>query len=169
MTMHHNAEPFLSKSLVYDTLDFTFQDVVAEKQSAEYDAYTFRLNGLNVLFRSAKITPKKTGQFVTLWKRLGNGPIMPFDAADPIDLVVVSVKTATHYGQFIFPKDILLKRSIFTTACKDGKRAIRVYPLWDVTENAQAKRTQKWQLDYFVDLSLSKDFDEERIRNLYSV
>jgi len=167
MEAGNTKEPFLTKNLIYDKIGFLFQDVVAEKQSAEYDAYTFRLNGLNVLFRSAKITPKKTGQFVTLWKRLGNGPIMPFDAADPIDLVVVSVKTANHYGQFIFPKDILLKRSIFTTACKDGKRAIRVYPLWDVTENAQANRTQKWQLDYFVDLS--KDFDEDRIRNLYSV
>lgn len=159
------SEPFLTNTLVYQPLGFDFKNAVAEKESSEYDAYTFELNDLKVLFRSAKITPKKSGQFVTLWKRFGNGPIMPFDSADAIDVVVIVVKTDNHYGHFIFPKSELLKRSVFTTACKDGKRAIRVYPLWDIAENAQAKRTQKWQLNYFVDFS--KGINEEKVRLLY--
>ncbi|ALM47759.1 hypothetical protein AMR72_01885 [Flavobacterium psychrophilum] len=161
------SEPFLTKSLVYDRCGFLFENPAAEKESTEYDAFTFDLNGSKVLFRSAKITPKKTGQFVTLWKRLGDGPIMPYDATDAIDLVIISVRSDNHYGQFIFPKSILLKKGIFTTACKDGKRAIRVYPFWDITENVQAKKTQKWQLDYFVDLS--KSLNEDKIKSLYKV
>lgn len=161
------SEPFLTYRLVYQPLGFDFKNAVAEKESNEYDAYTFQLNGLKVLFRSAKITPKKTGQFVTLWKRLGNGPILPFDNADAIDIVVIAIKTDNHYGQFIFPKSELLKRAVFTTACKDGKRAIRVYPPWDSAENTQAKKTQKWQLEYFIDLS--KYIDEDKLRSLYNI
>lgn len=167
MDTEYRTELSLAKSLIYDTLGFTFENAVAQKESVEYNAYTFQLNGMNVVFRSAKITPTKTGQFVTLWKRIGNGPIMPFDASDAIDFVVVSVRTENHYGQFVFPKSALIKHSVFTTACKDGKRAIRVYPSWDKTENTQAKKTQKWQLDYFVDFS--KGIDEQRVRVLYGL
>jgi MepB protein len=42
------------------------------------------LNGLRVQYRVAKITPTKVGQFVTLWKRVGRGPIQPFDLSDPV-------------------------------------------------------------------------------------
>jgi len=159
-------EPFLTKSFVYDKLGFVFENVKPEKESSDYDAYTFDINNAKVVFRSAKVTPTKTGQFVTLWKRIGNGPIMPFDSTDAIDFVVISVKAINHYGQFVFPKSVLLRHGIFTTACKDGKRAIRVYPSWDKTENTQAKRTQKWQSEYFVDLS--KGMNVERIKSLYT-
>jgi hypothetical protein len=158
-------EPFLTKTLVYDKLGFSFENAFAENESTDYDAYSFYLNGLKIVFRSAKITPTKTGQFVTLWKRLGNGPIMPFESTAAIDFVVVNVRTANNYGQFVFPKSALIRHGVFTTACKDGKRAIRVYPLWDKTENAQAKKTQKWQSEYFVDLS--NGVDENRVRLLY--
>jgi hypothetical protein len=108
------------------------------------------------------------GQFVTLWKRLGQGPIMPFDALDPIDLVVISVQKGDHYGQFVFPKKVLAAKGVFTTNCKDGKRAIRVYPPWDATENAQAKRTQKWQLEYFLEVKEGRA-DVERTKLLYGI
>ncbi|TRW25824.1 MepB family protein [Flavobacterium zepuense] len=152
MEINALSEPFKTKSLIYDTLGYTFDTLVAEKESQDYSAFTFTLNNLKIVFRSAKITPTKTGQFVTLWKRLSNGPIMPFNALDPIDLVVISVQKNNYYGQFVFPKKVLAAKGVFTTNCKDGKRAIRVYPPWDVTENAQAKRTQKWQLDYFLEV-----------------
>jgi hypothetical protein len=29
--------------------------------------------------------PTKVGQFVTLWKRLGRGPIQPFDLSYPVE------------------------------------------------------------------------------------
>ena len=59
---------------------------VAEPESAEYGAYRFGLNDKNIVFRVAKTTPTKIGQFVTLWKRQNAGDvIMPFDTTDSIE------------------------------------------------------------------------------------
>jgi len=85
MDVINQTEPFLTKSLVYDNCGFMFENAIPAKESADYDAYTFKLNGLNILFRSAKTTPTKARQFVTLWKRL-NGPILPFDSKDKMTL-----------------------------------------------------------------------------------
>lgn len=75
MSVEYPAGLSLAKQLVYDKCGFTFANAVSEKESSEYDAYTFQLNDINVLFRSAKITPTKTGQFVTLWKQRANNAI----------------------------------------------------------------------------------------------
>lgn len=163
----NTCEPFISKKYIYDPCGFNFENAVPEIESSEYNAYTFELNNLKIRFRSAKITPTKIGQFVTLWKRIGKGPIMPFDASDEIDLLVVSVQKDDLYGQFVFPKAVLIKQGVFTDA-KEGKRAIRIYPSWDITESAQAKKTQKWQLEYFLEISKEKPLDIERVRLLYS-
>lgn len=44
--------------------------------------------------------------------------------------------------------------------------AFRVYPSWEKDLNKTAKLTQKWQLDYFVDLSY--DVDEQKLIELYT-
>jgi hypothetical protein len=118
-------------------------------ENKEYGACKFVLNNLNVQFRVAKITPTKIGQFVTFWKRIGRGPIMPYDVADPFDLLVVVVRKNEQLGYFIFPKDLLVKKDIISKNGRGGERAMRVYPPWDVTDNKQSKETQKWQLTYF--------------------
>ena len=51
-------------------------------ESAEYGACSFKLNGKTIQFRVSKITPTKTGQFVTIWKRNKEGITEPFDNAD---------------------------------------------------------------------------------------
>ena len=66
--------------------------VECETESIEYGACRFGLNGFNIVFRTAKITPKKLGQFVTLWKRsTPKSPIIPLDISDNIDFVIISV------------------------------------------------------------------------------
>lgn len=170
MSVEYPAGLLLAKQLVYDKCGFTFADAVPQKESSEYDAYTFQLNNINILFRSAKITPAKTGQFVTLWKRNSKGPIMPFDAADAIEIIVINTKTENRFGQFVFPKSVLIKHSVFAAHGKDGKRAIRVYPSWDKTESTQAIKTQKWQLEYFLEINQDKQLlDEARVKMLYKL
>jgi len=148
-------------------LSVNYTEPVAEAESTDYGAYIFSINQLSVRYRIAKITPTKTGQFVTLWKRAGNGPIQPFDSSDDIDLFIISVRSGEHFGQFIFPKNILQEKGILTTNNKEGKRAIRVYPPWDITNSKQAKKTQQWQIAYFLKMDAGQPIDYTRANQLY--
>lgn len=122
-----------------------------EAESAEYGACRLGLAGRNVLFRVAKTTPTKIGQFVTVWKRpLPTDEIAPLDAGDGVDFVIVSVGDASHRGQFVFDRQALLKHGVMSRGGEGGKRAIRVYPPWSKPVVKEAIRTQGWQLRYFV-------------------
>lgn len=155
------------KTIIYDKINFQISNFKTEVESQEYDACRFELNGRNIISRKAKITPKKVGQFVTFWKRNGNGPIEPFDETNAFDFYIVNVKTENHFGQFVFPKTILMQKGIISTDKKEGKRAFRVYPNWDITTSKQAKRTQKWQLDYFYEINDSTDLTQ--VIRLYKI
>ena len=162
----HNDLLSLQK-LVFDKYGFEYTTPLMEEESKEYGAYLFELNSLAVRFRVSKITATKVGQFVTLWKRNKNGPIEPFDIGDALDLVIISTRTSTHFGHFVFPKAVLSEQGIITVNGKEGKRAMRVYPPWDITTNKQAQKTQKWQLNYFIDLSNIDSIDSVRLTRLY--
>lgn len=140
--------------------------VVFELESKEYRACSFQLDEKQVIYRQAKVTPKKTGQFVTLWKRVKVGPIKPFNSSDNFDLVIISVQSENKIGQFVFPKQALIDKGIITHLKKEGKRGFRVYPPWDHTNSPQARKTQKWQLEFFLDIEQSQ-FNAERIKPLY--
>ncbi len=154
------------KAEVYDKCGFEITDLKLEPESKAYDACRFKLNGSNIISRNAKITPKKAGQFVTFWKRYASGPIQPFHETDPIDFYVVNVHTKNTFGQFVFPKSILIKKGIISTDKKEGKRGFRVYPEWDVITSKQAERTQKWQLNFFYKIDTSTDL--RKVASLYS-
>jgi hypothetical protein len=45
---------------------------------------------------------------------------------------------------------------------------MRIYPPWDKADNSQAKKTQAWQLQYFI--KFSEDiFDFSRMRCLFDI
>jgi hypothetical protein len=156
----------LAKAQVYDCCDFVLTQPYPEKESGEYNAYRFYLNQKAICYRKSKITPTKTGQFVTVYKRLQTGIIAPFDVTDSIDFVIISVLKNGLFGQFIFPKAVLLAKGIFSTSSKEGKRALRVYPPWDQTTSKQAKQTQLWQLAYFYEITANTDYSI--VKNLVS-
>ena len=158
-----------AQSLVYTPCGFDFSSLLIEKESSEYGACTFTLNGLSICFRVAKITPIKIGQFVTIWKRIGKSPIQPFDLSDSIDFFVISVKQESFLGQFVFPKSVLCEKGIVSKNGKGGKRAIRVYPPWDNAISPQAKKTQKWQLEYFLEMPQNQPIDSLQVRMLYGL
>lgn len=148
------------KTEIYDSCGLEISDFQLEAESKEYHACRFDLNGRKIICRSAKITPKKIGQFVTFWKRNENGPIEPLNDSDLLDFYVVNVRAENQLGQFVFPKSILIKKGIISTEKKEGKRAFRVYPKWDLPKNKQAERSQKWQLDYFYEMNDSLDINQ---------
>lgn len=141
-----------------------------EAESAEYGASRFGLDGHTIVFRVAKTTPTKIGQFVTIWKRPRSGStIAPLDFDDGVAFVVVSVSDATHRGQFVFDHKILTSKGIMAVNGKGGKRAIRVYPPWVKPAAKEAVRTQQWQLRYFLPLEPSGSADSVQVRRLFEV
>jgi len=163
-----SADLLLSKEIVFDKTELQLESFEKESESQEYCAYRFLLNKKYICYREAKITPTKMGQFVTLWKRNQTGTIEPFDYSDTIDFVIISVRKDQNWGQFIFPKKVLLEKGIFSTENKEGIRATRVYPPWDETTSKQAQKTQKWQLDYFFLYTDQDQIDLNEIRKIFA-
>jgi hypothetical protein len=172
----HNSSPssdtihsdlLATKDLVYTPCGFDCSRLLPEVQNADYGAYIFHLNALFIRFRVAKITPTKIGQFVTLWERIGNNPIQPYDVSDSLDFFVISTRQGDHLGQFIFPKSVLCDQDVISNKGKGGKRAIRVYPPWDKPTSRQAQKTQKWQLEYFLEIPVNIPIDYVRAQWLY--
>lgn len=118
-------------------------------ESNQYNGCSYTIDDKNILERTAKITPKKIGQFVTCWKRNSNGITEPYKDSDLIDFFVIKVIHSKKSGTFKFPKAALIKHGILSTEKKDGKRGFRVYPIWDTPTSKQAVKTQVWQLNYF--------------------
>ena len=158
---------FIANKLVYEPSGFTLKKLAQEKESQEYFACTFQINNKFIKFRAAKITPTKIGQFVTIWKRIENGPIQPFDINDEVDLFVISVRSAEKLGQFVFPKKVLYEKGFVSQNGVGGKLAMRVYPPWDITVNSQAKKTQSWQLLYFFEIKPNLS-DIQLIKKLFT-
>jgi len=130
----------------------TIVDRQIDPECEQYHGMSFRLaTGQRIKFRSAKITPKKIGQFVTLWKRDGNNTTVPYQDTDPFDYYFIFTEQDNHAGIFIFSKEILIQKNILSTTQKEGKRGFRIYPSWVETENEQAKKTQQWQMLHFID------------------
>ncbi len=149
---------------IYKSSGLILENLRNEDESADYGASDFSINDRSIKFRVAKITPTKVGQFVTFWKRIGKGPIMPYDIDDAFDFLIVSVRTEKDFGQFVFSKEILSEKGIISSNRKEGKRALRVYPPWDKADNSQAKKTQAWQLQYFINF---QSFDPTQLRHLF--
>lgn len=168
MEQHNKIDPDLleAQRLAYEPVKLNCDMIIQEKESQEYAVCTFEMNNKIINFRVAKITPTKIGQFVTIWKRINNAPIMPYDMSDSFDLFVISVRKAEHFGQFVFPKSVLWQKGFISKNGKDGKRAMRVYPPWDITDSPQAKKTQTWQLIYFFEIQPNVDIS--KIQRLFS-
>jgi len=128
-----------------------FSNLKTQTEAKDYFGFEYTYKNKNYVQRTAKITPKKMGLFVTLWKRGSDGHSQPYDKSDHYDFVVIICKSKKLNGMFLFPKKILLKRKILSNKNKsiDGKRGFRLYPPWDTPRSKQVLSTQKWQLEFF--------------------
>ena len=154
------------KELYYDKCRLQISQLSINPESKEYEACSFLLNEKRVAYRQAKITPTKAGQFVTVWKRNAVGITAPFDSTDTFDFMVITVKTDTQLGQFIFPKAVLITKGILAHNGKGGKRGMRVYAPWDSVNSKQAMQTQSWQTDYFLQLNNENTMNQMRAKEL---
>lgn len=121
------------------------------KEASEYSGCEYSINGFKFIQRTAKLTPKKVGQFVTLWKRNDQGITAPIDESDKVDFLVIICHQEDQVGHFLFPKEVLQNKGIISNHKEsiEGKRGFRIYPLWDMPTSKQAVLTKNWQIDYF--------------------
>lgn len=159
----------LAEKLLYNECGFQLQNLIWNSESTNYGACSFELNNYKIQFRVANITPTKIGQFVAIWKRNNQGITAPFDVADSLDFMIVSVRDSENFGQFIFPKSVLVSKGIVSQNEKGGKRGIRVYAPWDKPENKQAIKTQAWQVNYFVEIKKNLHLDLEFVKKILSI
>ncbi|MEU9112049.1 MepB family protein [Streptomyces sp. NPDC048483] len=162
-----HPELLAAKASVYDPAGFRCSRPVPEAESAEYGAHAFTVDGRAVRFRVGKTTPTKAGQFVTVWKRCDGGPIQPYGIEDPVDLFVISTREGDHFGQFVFPREVLGERDIVSRNGVGGKRGFRVYPPWVTATSRQARSTQAWQVAHFLNVPGDGPADPDRARALY--
>jgi len=141
-------------------------DFVTDDECLEYLGCSFKLDDLKIKLRQAKVTPKKVGLFVTLWKRNSENKTEPFSVNDPFYFYIIAAKQEDNFGFFIFSKDILSEKNILTNSKKEGKRGFRVYPDWTETENNQATKTKAWQTNYFINCSQNIHIISEKLNNL---
>ena len=159
----------LAEKLLYSKCGFQLQNLVWNSESTNYGACSFELNNKLIQYRVANITPTKIGQFVAIWKRNKEGITAPFDVADLLDFMIISVRDSENFGQFIFPKSVLVSHGIISQNEKGGKRGIRVYAPWDKPENKQAIKTQAWQVNYFVEIRENSHLDLEFVKKNLSI
>lgn len=148
----------LIENLFFQCFNQKITDYSQDLECEEYCGCNFKINQLNIKFRKAKVTPKKTGLFVTLWKRNIKGETVPFCENDAFDIYIIAASEDSDFGFFVFSKDILSEKNILTNNKKEGKRGFRIYPNWTVTESIQATKTQKWQTEYFINSTV--DFEK---------
>lgn len=168
MNEFYNELTYVNK-MFYEPNCLSLEAVREEVQNSEYGAGVFQLNSKSIRFRVAKITPTKVGQFVAFWEKDEENKNQPFSYEKATDLLVIN--TFTHendFGQFIFPKEVLVKQQILKTDTTKGKMSMRVYPSWDQPVSKQAIETQKWQLEYFVGMSHTNSLPVQELLKLYS-
>ncbi|WP_192823558.1 MepB family protein [Rufibacter sp. LB8] len=156
------------KELVYDKCGLAITHPVKGRESLDYEAWSFRVNGKFSQHRTAKSTPAKTGHFVTIWKRNAAGATAPYHVADDLDFILVTARDGNKLGQFLFPKAVLAQRGILASDRHAGKRGIRVYAPWAEAMSQQAKNTQAWQLPYFLDLTDEQSIDFKRVQRTFA-
>ncbi|MCY8315611.1 MepB family protein [Bacillus vallismortis] len=168
MNEFYKALTYVNK-LFYEPNHFTIHAIREEAQNSDYGAGIFQLHSKSIRFRVAKITPNKIGQFVAFWEKDGNDKNQAFSYEKATDLLVINTFTNHNkFGQFVFPKEVLVKQNILKTATTKGKMGIRVYPRWETPTSKQAIETQKWQLAYFVEVNNTNRFSVRELLKLYS-
>ena len=154
-------------NFLYRKLNFKIDNFQSNKEGKEYNACSYNLGELKIISRKAKITPKKIGYFVAVWKRNSEGITEPFDFEDDFSFFVINIENQYQKGQFIFSKEVLKKHGIISNNGVGGKRGFRLYAPWDNPTSKQGLKTQTWQLNYFLSLDYDKGIDIERANFLY--
>lgn len=130
----------------------TISSMQMMSEKNEYNACTFMLGDKRVIYREAKVTPKKIGLFVAIWKRNDTRVTVPYHVDDEFGYMMIAVKTDTEIGYFLYSKEVLGNLGIISTDVKEGKCGMRIYPTLEEGMNKQALKTYYSQLSSYHNL-----------------
>ena len=153
----------LINTVVTQKIGLRTSNKLIESQNSKYEGFMFSIDTTMFRSRTAKLTPKKMGYFVVFWEKDSEGSNQPYTYENSPDKLVINIIDNKQIGQFIFPKDILLKQRILKSDNINGKMAMRVYPDWVTELNKTAYKTQQWQMPYFINMASTT----EKIKRLY--
>jgi len=150
-------------------------------ENGKYEALIFSLNDREIVYRKGNVTPDRPGAFLSVWQRpaLDNGkgnkpiPLTP----NELDYLFVQVSSDSNNGMFIFPEAILEEKGIITSATKKGKTGFRVFPPWSQDRGVvgtkvfseSGKKTQRWQLPYFIQIGEDGYIDADKLKQIFSI
>lgn len=154
-------------------------------ENAKYEALTFSLNEKRCVYRKANVTPDRPGAFLSVWQRPaaevinGNKPIAY--ASGELDYLFIQVENESERGMFIFPVDLLISKGIVSSSTNSekavkGKTGFRVFPPWSQDRgkhgmkvfSASGKKTQAWQLPYFIKMAVDGSIDTSKLKLILS-
>ena len=154
-------------------------------ENSKYEALNFSLDERKIVYRKGKVTSDRPGAFLSIRQRPslennnGNKPI-PLSSND-FDYLFVQVENYSNiteelehnskYGMFIFPISILIEKGIVSSLKNKGKTGFRVFPPWSQSRglngtkvfSESGKRTQRWQLPYFLAIGEDGSIDSSRL------
>lgn len=154
----------INKSLV-QVLNNSLKNYLDEPQNKDYQGFTFNIGNYSFRHRQGKKTPVKQGYFVAFWKKDSQNKNQAYSIEESPDFQVVTIIDGENQGLFLFPKSVFVQQKILRTTYLKGKMAARFYPTWETELNKTAEKTQKWQQEYFIDLSKEK-IDFQKLRRL---
>ncbi len=116
---------------VFSKLHLIISQLQQDSECEEYLGYNFQISHFNIKFRKAKITPKKIGQFVTLWKRNPESrQTEPFNQEDPFLIFILLPVILMKNQVFSYFLKIFCRTDIFLRLClkkeKEASEFIRI-------------------------------------------
>lgn len=97
---------------LFDVLGVEYSPAVSEPDNAEYGAVIADVGQSTTRFRVGKLTPRKVGLFVSVWRRAPGGSTEPFPAEGNVDMLVVAAREGDRFGAFVFPTEVLVSRGV---------------------------------------------------------
>ena len=138
---------------IFEPLGILYSTPLVNTYEHTHRSFTTIINNKRCIISLAEKTAKKTGFFVTFWKKDHNNKSLPYDTKDPLDVLIIIAEEDVHYGVLILSRELLTQKKIVSSASAPGKRGFRIYTDWNRPESRHARITQQWQSQYFLNLS----------------
>jgi hypothetical protein len=144
-------------------------------ESSKYEGLIFGLDHKNIVYRKGNVTSDRPGAFLAVWQRpvlggLNDNKPIPL-TSNELDYLFIQVERhvsaneelehSLKHGMFVFPVSLLIEKGIASSVNNKGKTGFRVFPPWSQDRgdfgtkvfSESGKKTQKWQLPYFIPLN----------------